>query len=656
MCFPTGHSPVRSVLVDLSALRVWAGNTAGLKWPQATAGVCIATLQLIEQSAFKSPFLPGTGCRAVMDFPNRMGGGQGWSINPHQHQIQSREWGMKGSVLTVNYGVLEFVGWLLFPQRTTRFHLTAHVERRPQFRDLAPMSLPHHAIATHLEEVLISPTFRSAPRLSQMLRYLVEETLAGRAESITGTSISIDVFGRNAHSASEGDALVRVQARQLRLKLDAYYTAAAPAPLRIRIPTGGYRPLFTEEITPIGAHNATKITLITEPIHRLQPDPDIDLQALGLMADLETALYRFRDFSLQPSPQGASPSHHIPVDAEFALRLSGKAERQAGTIRFSFQVRGGRRNSILWSRHYDLALTVTDQRLARQRIADLVAVAIGCGSGAITKSLVADWPDQPVEDEPPILTLLRCHKYASRPNTTDYLPLRDALERVTDRHPTMASAWAMLASLYLDGVRFHFDTSTPPAELTDRALNCAQMAIQQDHSDAQGWYALGYIQIVSKDYERGQICAQRGLSLNPLYTDALAEFGHQHWIFGERERGLEMVNRAITLNEDAPGWYKFCLVEDALMQGNFLQARDILAEINMAEFFWVQFLDAVTSGHLGHTDGAMRALEQLESHAPWLLPAFERSREQWPFPAAFIAVLVEGLARAAALRDGQAGP
>lgn len=514
------------------------------------------------------------------------------------------------------------------------------------------MDLPQNAIATHLEDVLISPTFRSAPRLSQLLRYLVEETLAGRGAGITGTSISIDVFGRNARSASEGDALVRVQARQLRLKLDAYYTAAAPAPLRIRIPTGSYRPLFTEGSPPIGAHNATKIILVTEPIHVLQPDPDVVPQALGLMTDLENALYRFRDFSIQPSQGGGPPRQRAPDGAEFALRLSGKAECHARIIRFSFQVRGGRRNSILWSQHYDLDLSVADQHLARQQIVDLVAVAIGCLSGSITKSLVADFPDQPVKDEPPILTLLRCHKYASHPNTVDYLPLRNALERVTDSNPSMASAWAMLASLYLDGVRFNFDTSISPAELTNRALNCAQMAIQQDHSDAQSWYVLGYIRIVSKDFERGQICAQRGLVLNPLYTDALAEFGHQHWIFGQRERGLEMVNRAITLNEDAPGWYKFCLVEDALMQGEFLQARDILAEINMAEFFWVQFLDAVTSGHLGHKDSAIRALEQLERHSPWLVPSFYESRGQWPFPETFIAVLTEGLACAEALRTG----
>lgn len=51
--FLTRNSAVGTLLLGLRASRIGAIDTASPQSPQATAGVCIATLQFIEQRAFK---------------------------------------------------------------------------------------------------------------------------------------------------------------------------------------------------------------------------------------------------------------------------------------------------------------------------------------------------------------------------------------------------------------------------------------------------------------------------------------------------------------------------------------------------------------------------------------------------------------------------
>lgn len=94
-----------------------------------------------------------------------------------------------------------------------------------------------------LRAALSGPALRRSARSRQLLTYLVEETLAGRRGRITGTTIAQDVLGRDASFDGEGDAIVRVQMRRLRVQLAEDHGAeelgAAP---RIVVPKGAYRP------------------------------------------------------------------------------------------------------------------------------------------------------------------------------------------------------------------------------------------------------------------------------------------------------------------------------------------------------------------------------------------------------------------------------
>ncbi|QIG47215.1 hypothetical protein G5V57_05385 [Nordella sp. HKS 07] len=105
-----------------------------------------------------------------------------------------------------------------------------------------------------MERILDDATFQASPRRRAFLRYLVEETLAGRADGLKGYSLGLAVFGRDGTFESQSDPIVRLEARRLRRDLASYYVdAGARAPVRITIPKGHYVPHFAWHQAPTEA-------------------------------------------------------------------------------------------------------------------------------------------------------------------------------------------------------------------------------------------------------------------------------------------------------------------------------------------------------------------------------------------------------------------
>ncbi len=89
-------------------------------------------------------------------------------------------------------------------------------------RDLRPRS---SSVRAQLSRILRSRTFLNATALGKLLHHIVEETLQGRASELKEYALGVDVFNRGSDFDPRADTIVRVQARRLRAKLDAYYRA-----------------------------------------------------------------------------------------------------------------------------------------------------------------------------------------------------------------------------------------------------------------------------------------------------------------------------------------------------------------------------------------------------------------------------------------------
>ena len=99
-------------------------------------------------------------------------------------------------------------------------------------------------ILRHLEDLLESPAFAGSRRRQAFLRYVVQETLAGRGPVIKETNIAVDVFGRSNDFDAQTASIVRVTAAEVRKRLAQAYEAGLAGNLHIELPLGGYQPSF----------------------------------------------------------------------------------------------------------------------------------------------------------------------------------------------------------------------------------------------------------------------------------------------------------------------------------------------------------------------------------------------------------------------------
>lgn len=76
-----------------------------------------------------------------------------------------------------------------------------------------------------VDKLLTSPIFVKYHRQQGLLRYLIKETLAGKAHRLNGYTLGFEVFKRGVDFDPSIDAIVRVEIGRLRAKLVEYYNS-----------------------------------------------------------------------------------------------------------------------------------------------------------------------------------------------------------------------------------------------------------------------------------------------------------------------------------------------------------------------------------------------------------------------------------------------
>ena len=165
-------------------------------------------------------------------------------------------------------------------------------------------------IASQLDELLLSPPFRTSKRCQALLSYVVQETLADRADRLKERTIGVDVFGREPSYDTNHDAVVRNAAAEVRKRLAQFYVEHEHA-IRIELPLGSYVPCFVDQPA------AEKHTAISEPLAISRPPRSrlrgwAAVSALGLLVLVLLTVWR----SAVPNASPALDRFWAPVFKE----------------------------------------------------------------------------------------------------------------------------------------------------------------------------------------------------------------------------------------------------------------------------------------------------------------------------------------------------
>lgn len=131
-----------------------------------------------------------------------------------------------------------------------------------------------------IERVVASDQFSRSVRLRDFLLYVGKKSLKEGSPDIHEQEIGTKVFGRPDSYDCSADGIVRVNATELRKRIESYFeSAGVDEPLIFEIPRGGYRPVFRRRLPriaePEAPHLEKSLTvsppIVTETVVRNRP-------------------------------------------------------------------------------------------------------------------------------------------------------------------------------------------------------------------------------------------------------------------------------------------------------------------------------------------------------------------------------------------------
>jgi len=389
------------------------------------------------------------------------------------------------------------------------------------------------------------------------LRFTVETGLQGRAAELKESTFAIAVFNRPADFDPRADPIVRVQAKKLRDRLNAYYEAdGANDRIRIEFQKGSYVPQIqvnppdTAPVNPpkqegrpwlIPSMLAVSVALAAVAWYGFQAPPaagkvrslavlpfvNLSEQEFGrdlsdgLTHELITVLGSVPDLRVVASTSAfryrgqVADVRQIGRELGVATILEGVVRKDKDLLRIQARLIDVANGYQLWSGSYDRSFkSILDVQGDLSR-SILQEVRGKLGVSPLSASA------RPTNSEKAYFAFLRAKYFQIKPAAEQFPKAIAAFEEATAADPNFAAAYAGMSMSYALSVSY------APGQYPDgyaRARVAAKRAIAIDPESADAHAALGYIAFADADWKGTEHHLREAVRLNPGHT-----YGHQ-WL------------------------------------------------------------------------------------------------------------------------------
>lgn len=419
-----------------------------------------------------------------------------------------------------------------------------------------------------LAKILSSPLFAQAGRLQRFLRYVVTETLAGRAEKLKGYTIGVEVFDREASFDPAIDAIVRVDAARLRAKLREYYENEGRGdPVRLQLPKGSYA-VRIDWRGEAGQAEKSKDTLLPKPIENkpslavlpfanMSSDPGQDYFADGITDCLITDISRLPDLfviSRQSSftyKGAAKRAEDIGRELGVQYLLEGGVQRAGDWVRISAQLIDAMSGAHVWADRYDRELK--DIFALQDDVTRHIAAVLQVKLAGNEADRFGHEGTASVEAHDELLRGLE-RFWVYRPETTEEAKAHFANAVRLDPRYATAHAW-LARSLVFQWI-FFWDLRD---EALEQALEHAQTAVELDPQHPLAYSVLCWVQCWRKQGEAALAAGRRAVALDPNNADAHLFLSLVFSATGRGEEALCYIRTGMRLNPHPSTLYQLAL-------------------------------------------------------------------------------------------------
>lgn len=508
-------------------------------------------------------------------------------------------------------------------------------------------------VRAHLERILTSASFATAKSAPRFLRYVVEETLAGRGDQIKEYVLGIAVFDRGDAYDPRADAVVRVEATRLRNRLRDYYqTVGYTDPVSIELPKGSYVPVFqslqaepparrflrppsrgtivwaaagiivllTLSIMRWGQSQLRPVAKVQSvavlPFENLSGDSTQDYLADGITERLTTELGRVRKLRVishsavinyKRADKRSEIANQLKVDAW----IEGSVVRAGNRVRIAERVLQSRTLRQLWSQSYERE--VRDVPILAREAARSIAGAVGAELPPVDA--------RPFEDvrrvNPGAYDYYLRGRFHSQFQTKDEneTAILD-LEHAVAIDPDFASAYAELAQTYAWRL-FLF----APAEKNweEKAYVAAERALSLDPDLAVAHVARGRLLWTPANHfphEKAIREYRRALASDPSLDEARNQLALIYCHIGLFDLALEESQKAALTNPNN-NLAVYRTAQTLAFRGQYQESLSVLRGIpEEANPSLIGYQTAWVLFNLGKREEASHKITQLLKHDP----------------------------------------
>ena len=520
------------------------------------------------------------------------------------------------------------------------------------------LGLSESEIRQALDRVTACPPLSRSKRLSRFLRYLVDQALAGRSETIGGYAIAVDVFNKPEDFDPAVDSIVRVEAGRLRQRLAEYYREAGEGdPVEISLPKGSYAPAFKSrpmrEKTLAYAFDKPNggPSIAVLPFRNHSANLDDQYFVDGLTEETTVNLARFKDlfvFSRSTTAKLARDGADIrqlraELGVDFVLECS--VRKSSHRVRLAVQLIDAASGGHILAERLERPCTPDGVFEIQDEIAQLVAGRVADRHGPLGRYLARASRNGRSKRWETYLWTVRFHDYYATHDPAQHVEVRRGLEGALTLDPDSSDACAALAATYLDEYRFHLNARTDFPAL-DRALETALRGVTCDPDNAMAYQFLALTYYHRHELVDFDIAARRAVELNPGHPGVLADIGHYYALAGDWDRGLALIDRAIAISPVHPGWYHHVPAVKKLLDGDPEAALRELKTVPMQGFYWYHALLACVFAFADRRADAADAAQALLALVPDFAEKAQSECRIWTSSTEIIGTLLEGWRRA----------
>ena len=425
--------------------------------------------------------------------------------------------------------------------------------------------------------------------------------------------------------------------------LEVHFAAAAPA-----TPSGPARAQTGSGENKAAIREAEGFWVAVLPLKYSGSAADVKALAEGLSEGVITGLSRFSYLRVVAGGSTAKYSSESSdvraVGKELGARYVMEGSlRQAGTkLRLAVQLVDAVSGAHLWAETYERSFSPEAVFELQDDLVPRIVSTVADQYGILPRSMSDALRSKTEEQLTPEEAVLRTFSYFTRITPEEHASVREILERAVREAPNHADSWAMLSMIYRGEFAQGFNTGSNPL---DRALAAARRAVDLAPAHALGHYALATVYFFRKEMVPFRVEAERALALNPLDAAAKAYLGLLTAASGEWDRGCQMVESAMQLNPNCPGYFYFAGCWNAYRQGKYEEVLEGVARINMPNYYHVPAIQAAAFAQIGRHEEAKKAIEALLALRPDFAAAARQEYGKW-YDRQHVEQVIEGLRKA----------